>query len=258
MTQADEVETARPRLWWNAAFVVLMLGLTTLFAALGLWQWQRLAEKEALIVTVETRMARSPSDFPAAGQWAALDPEFYNYRPLTVTGRYVPDQTVLVFTSLGSGRGKYSGPGYWVMTPFAAEGGGTLFVNRGFVPQASGPAFATGGAVPPGTLTLSGIGRASEEASSFTPGADAANRIEWVRDTERLARFADSALAPFAPIYLDLPASDPGALPQGGETVVEFPNNHLGYALTWFGFALITPLLLAFWLFRRRPFTPAP
>ena len=42
-----------------------------------------------------------------------------------------------------------------------------------------------------------------------------------------------------------------GSLPQGGETVVEFPNNHLGYAITWFGFAVLTPVLLAFWIGRQ-------
>lgn len=258
MTGSEELETAAGpprRPWWNAAFVLLMLGLTAMFVALGLWQWQRLAEKDALIATVESRMTRNPSALPAAAEWPSLDSEFYSYRPLTVTGRYRPEETVLVFTSLAAARGKYAGPGYWVMTPFVLAEGGTLLVNRGFVPQDSGPAFAGGGATPEGTLTLTGIGRASEEAGSFTPGADSGNRIEWVRDTSRLARLVDPALSPIAPVYLDLPAGDPGALPQGGETVVEFPNNHLGYALTWFGFALITPILLAFWLFRRR--TPA-
>ncbi|MHB1104026.1 MAG: SURF1 family protein [Devosia sp.] len=255
MTGSEELDAApppRPRLWRDTAFAVLMLGLTALFAALGLWQWQRLAEKEALIATVESRMVRNPSALPTADQWSALDTEFYNYRPLTVTGRFLPDETVLVFTSLASAQGKYSGPGYWVMTPFAFEGGGTLFVNRGFVPQQFGPAFVEGGAVPQGMLTLTGVARASEEAGGFTPGADPDKRIEWVRNTARLARLVDPVLAPVAPLYLDLPAGDPGALPQGGETVVEFPNNHLGYALTWFGFALLTPILLAFWLFRRR------
>lgn len=255
MTETGGLEVAPPqrsrRVWWNAAFIVVMLGLTAIFAALGLWQWQRLAEKEALIATVASRMTRPPSDFPAVDQWAARDPDFYNYRPLTVTGSYVAQQTVLVFTSLGAARGRYSGPGYWVMTPFVLEEGGTLFVNRGFVPQDSGRAFAAGGPVPPGTITLTGIGRASEEPSSFTPGADGSNRIDWVRDAQRLGRLVDPALAPFAPIYLDLPAGDAGALPQGGETAVEFPNNHLGYALTWFGFALLTPMLLAVWLFGR-------
>lgn len=256
MTGIDQLEAVprrRQRFWWNGAFVVLMLGLTTLFTALGLWQWQRLAEKEALIAMVESRMARVPSALPAPEEWPALDTVFFNYRPLTVTGRFAPDETILVFTSLGAAKGNYSGPGYWVMTPFALEEGGTLFVNRGFVPQQSGPAFAGGGATPLGTLTLTGIARTSEEASSFTPGAETDKRVEWIRDTTRLARLVDPSLAPVAPVYLDLPAGDPGALPQGGETVVEFPNNHLGYALTWFGFALLTPILLAFWLFRRSP-----
>ena len=30
----------------------------------------------------------------------------------------------------------------------------------------------------------------------------------------------------------------PGGLPQGGETVVNFPNSHLGYAITWYGLAV--------------------
>ncbi|MDO8534518.1 MAG: SURF1 family cytochrome oxidase biogenesis protein, partial [Xanthobacteraceae bacterium] len=30
---------------------------------------------------------------------------------------------------------------------------------------------------------------------------------------------------------------NPGGLPQVGETLLVFPNNHLGYALTWYGLA---------------------
>jgi surfeit locus 1 family protein len=236
----------------SAIFVVLMLALTALFAGLGFWQWERLAEKQALIAAVESRLTLPPEHLPAVSEWEAIGPEFYDYRPLTVTGTYVPEGTVLVFTSLAGAKGEHSGPGYWVMTPFVVVGGGSVFVNRGFVPQASGPAFAGGGATPPGSITLTGIGRVSEKAGSFTPGTDVENRVEWVRNVERLARLAGPAAPPFAPVYLDLPAGDPGALPQGGETVVEFPNNHLGYALTWFGFALLTPVMLAFWLLRKR------
>lgn len=251
---AEAAPSSRPRRGrlGSSVFVAIMLVLTILFAGLGVWQWQRLGEKQALTAAVESRMSQPPAGFPATAEWDALAPEFYDYRPLTATGTYVPEATVLVFTSLGAAKGRYSGPGYWVMTPFALQAGGTLFVNRGFVPQASGPAFAAGGATLPGEITLTGIGRASEEVGSFTPGADVENRVEWVRNVERLALLADLELAPFAPIYLDLPAGDAGALPQGGETVVEFPNNHLGYALTWFGFALLTPVMLVFWLLRRR------
>jgi surfeit locus 1 family protein len=30
---------------------------------------------------------------------------------------------------------------------------------------------------------------------------------------------------------------NPGGWPEGGKTVVDFPNNHLQYAITWFGLA---------------------
>jgi surfeit locus 1 family protein len=61
----------------------------------------------------------------------------------------------------------------------------------------------------------------------------------------------DPALTPFAPFYVDLPAGAPGQLPQGGETVVSFPNNHFGYALTWYGFAIVALVMLVFWLWRQ-------
>jgi surfeit locus 1 family protein len=69
---------------------------------------------------------------------------------------------------------------------------------------------------------------------------------------------ADADLTPLAPIFVDLPAGEAGALPQGGETVLTFTNNHLGYAITWFGFALITPILLLVWLLAQRRPRKAP
>jgi surfeit locus 1 family protein len=138
------------------------------------------------------------------------------------------------------------------MTPLRNDGGGIVWVNRGFVPQPQAPAFSSGGSTPTGTVTLTGIARAPEEITGFTPGPDAKKRIDYVRDPDRLAALADPALTPVAPIYVDLPAGDAGALPQGGETTVFFPNNHLGYAMTWFGFALLTPILLIVWVVRQR------
>ncbi len=69
---------------------------------------------------------------------------------------------------------------------------------------------------------------------------------------ERLADMVDPALAPFAPFYVDLLAGPPGQLPQGGETVITFPNNHLGYAITWYGFAVVALVMLGAWAWRHR------
>lgn len=235
------------------AFAVLMLGLTVVFGALGFWQLQRLNEKEALVARVAERMNDEPVPFPGAADWANLDPQDYDYRPVTVSGRFVSGATVLVFTSLPDARGASGGPGYWVMTPLALEGGGTIFVNRGFVPQQAGNDRSRLEPMNPAASPLrwTGLARRAEEPGSFTPAPDTAGGIDWIRNPARLAVLAGIE-GPVAPLYLDLPAGGAAGLPQGGETVVSFPNNHLGYAITWFGFALLTPVMLVVWLRRAR------
>ena len=115
-----------------------------------------------------------------------FDPDTYQFRQITIAGHFSHDQAVRVFTSLSDAKGKYDGAGYWVMTPFALDGGGTVFVNRGFVPQQVAATYIDDKAGPMGEQTLTGIGLESEAAGSFTPGPDGPNRIEWVRDISRL------------------------------------------------------------------------
>jgi surfeit locus 1 family protein len=245
--------------WLFWGFIGFMLALMVLFTALGIWQVERLGEKEHLIANVASRMTLPPERLPPVEEWASFDAEAWNFRHVTVSGTFRPMETVLVFTSLADQHGRFSGPGYWVMTPLELAAGGTVFVNRGFVPQDSAEAFAAGGVVEPSLVSFTGIARASEEIGSFTPSPDAAKRVEWVRNMERLAALAGPVPRPVAPIYIDLPASGDGALPQGGETMVSFPNNHLGYAITWFGFATLVPFLLWFWARRQRqPRPPQP
>lgn len=247
-------EATVPRRGWSFwTFIVLMLALMALFVALGTWQVRRLAEKEQLIASVASRFELAPVALPPVEEWPAFDSEAWAYRPVKLTGSYLPAQTVLVFTSLADANGPLSGPGYWVMTPLVLSGeDGVVFINRGFVPQEQGQAFVSGGAAEVGEVTLTGIARSPEPASGFTPQPDTARRIDWVRDPARLTALAGPLPGPVAPIYVDLPAGPPGALPQGGETVVSFPNNHLGYAITWFGFAALIPPLLWFWVRRQR------
>ena len=243
-----------PLLRWS--FVALMIALTAVCCWLGVWQMHRLAEKDALISAVAERLSLPPIPVPPQGTWSALDLEKLNFSAVSLTGQFRNEQAVTVFTSLVDGKGPASGPGYWVVTPFVLDGGGTVFVNRGFVPEAMQEAALSDPGAPQGEVTITGLLRPAETAGWFVPEANTSDRIEWVRDPARLAKLVDPALAPFAPFYVDQSAGPPGMLPQGGETVVEFPNNHLGYAYTWFGFAIITPIMLGFWLWRQRRVKP--
>lgn len=234
------------------AFVAVMLALAAVCAWLGTWQMQRLAEKEALIAAVDARLDADPIPVPTAETWPTLDVEALNFQPVTLTGSFRYNQTMTVFTSLANARGPAEGVGFWVVTPFVLADGGAVFVNRGFVPEDFQEAAVTDAEGDREQVTVTGLLRTGEEPSILTPGPNTSDRIEWVRDPERLAQMVDPALAPFAPFYVDLPAGEPGELPQGGETVIEFPNNHLGYAYTWYGFAIVAAVMLGFWLARQR------
>lgn len=253
MTQA----VRRGLRWTDWLFAILMLVLAVTCLFLGNWQMARLAEKEALMAAVDSRLSSAPVPAPGVDQWTGLDLDAWNFQPVTLTGAYRYTQTVTVFTSLADPRGRFSGPGYWVVTPFALEDGGTIFVNRGFVPQELQEQAALGDlhGDDPGIVTIAGLFRPGEQVGFMAPEPDMSDRIEWVRNPERLAAMVDPALAPIAPFYVDLPAGGAGDLPQGGETVVSFTNNHFGYALTWYGFAIVALVMVGYWLWRqaRRP-----
>lgn len=243
-----EPQRERPR--WG--FVVVILAIAAICAGLGTWQLFRLAEKQEQIARIEQRSSQPAESLPPVAEWVGFDPEVWDYRHTRLTGTFRNDQTILVFTALSDPRGKQEGPGYWVVAPLVLTSGGVVYVNRGFVPESLKVSFADGGPVESGEQTVSGILRRPEAANMFTPGVDRANRIEWVRDPSRFAGISDASLTPVLPAYLDADAGEPGALPQGGETVFDVPNRHFEYALTWFGLAGVALVMLGSWLFARR------
>lgn len=244
----DTPQIERPRL----GFVVLILVLVLVCVGLGTWQMMRLAEKEAQIARIEDRADQPSSPLPAIAEWTAFDPEAWDYRRTTLSGTFVPEQTILVFTSLEGARGPESGPGYWVLTPLVRSEGGTVWVNRGFIPDRVKRIFADGGAPEPGQVSVSGLMRKPEAANAFTPGTDMENRVEWIRNPARFSAISDAALAPVLDAYLDADANVDGGLPQGGETKFDLPNRHFEYALTWYGLAAAALAMLGVWLFGRR------
>ena len=51
-----------------------------------------------------------------------------------------------------------------------------------------------------------------------------------------------------APFYIDQEAPvPPGGAPLPGKIEVHLPDNHLGYAITWFGLATVMGIAFAVW-----------
>lgn len=240
---------ARPRgglLWPTLGCLVAVLVLS----GLGTWQLRRLAWKTVLLDTIEQRTTRAPVPLPPPAEWSRLDPADYAYRHVTLTGSFSHDREARVFRPLAEPRGRYSGLGDLILTPFRLASGGTVIVNRGFVPEDRlEPATRLAGQVA-GEVTITGLMREPESRNPFTPADQPQDRLWFTRDPASIA--AALELGAVAPFTIDQDAAAlPGGLPQGGETVLAVPNNHLSYALTWFGLAVAVVAVYGAALWRR-------
>ena len=216
----------------------LALAMFALLCGLGLWQLERLAWKETLLARIRDRVAAAPAALPSQDAWAGLAPDAYDYRHVAAHGTYDHAREALVFRGSGDGKPGGAGPGYLVLTPLQLSGGGTVIVNRGFVPLAKkDPAARAAGQIA-GEVAVAGLMRPPEPRNPFTPADNPAAGEWYTRDPVLIA--AHFGLGGAAPFTLDADAAPapPGGLPQGGATVTDVPNNHLSYALTWFGLAL--------------------
>ena len=204
----------------------LSLAGIAVFVSLGVWQVERRAWKLDLIDKVDRRIHAAPAAIPGPRQWPAINARDDAYRHVRVRGRFVAHKDTLVkaVTTLGGG--------YWVVTPLQTADGATVLINRGFV-----PADRRGDVVPPpGEVEVSGLLRVTEPGGAFLRANDPAAERWFSRDVQAIARTRD--LTDVAPFFIDADASAEGrGEPVGGLTVVSFPNNHLVYALTWFGLA---------------------
>ena len=219
---------------------IFALAVFAVLVSLGNWQVSRLAWKEDLIARANARPKEPVQPLPAVSDWASFDVAEGEYRPFKLTGHFLNGKEALVFTSLPDPKGEFGGPGFWVVTPFALSEGGTVFVNRGFVPQGRQLPKDRGEALSDEPTDVIGLMRPSETRGTFTPADRPDENVFYARNVSDLAA-AKGISEPVAPFTIDLIASEtpPGGLPQAGETRMSFTNNHLQYAITWYGLAAV-------------------
>jgi surfeit locus 1 family protein len=210
-------------------FTVLMLLALSVLVGLGVWQLERLQWKEGLIAKIEARTRAQPIGLNDAAAMAeeGRDPSYYRVR---VSGRFDHAKERYLF-AVSEGRG-----GWHVIAPLKTVDGETVLIDRGFVPDSlKDPSARREGEVQD-VVTVTGIVRLPETRHTFTPDNEPeANRWFW-RDLESMARSMFPAEpVRLAPFFLEADKGEgPGGWPEGGQTRLDLPNNHLQYAVTWF------------------------
>jgi surfeit locus 1 family protein len=215
--------------------------------SLGMWQLDRKAWKEGLIAIIGQRLSASPVALPAASEWPQLTAARDEFLRVAVAAEFLHDREAEVYTIGSTMRDGTSAPGYWIFTPARLGDGAVVMVNRGFVPEGrQNPATRQEGEVR-GPVNMVGILRWPESPGFFTPAADPARNIWFSRDSNAIAAAKGVSAAPF---YVELESPDPpGGLPRTGRLHATLPNNHLGYAMTWLGLALVLAGVYGTWLF---------
>jgi cytochrome oxidase assembly protein ShyY1 len=228
-------------------FTALILAL---LIGLGVWQLQRRAEKHTLIAALTERLDAVPGAPPPAAQWNALTPARDEFRRVRFSATYDSRPDAMVYSSGSAVRTDISGPGTWAFLPARLPSGETIVINAGFVQNTmqdraqedrAVTRLVTGAAV-----TLTGYIRFPESAGTLTPAENLAKRLWFTRDHLVMAKAL--GWGEVAPFYVDLETPVPeSGIPKPGPLEVHLKDDHLQYAITWFGLAAAVLIAFAMW-----------
>lgn len=221
-----------------------------ILVGLGVWQLQRKVWKENLIAAMTTRLTETPQPLPPAAQWGALTADADEFRRIGFSATFVPGQEALVYTPGSALRTDIKGPGYFVFAPAKLADGRIVVVDRGFVPLDRKAVATRAAGEPSGPMNVVGVLRWPETRGMFTPADDVKGNVWYLREPAAMA--AARHWGDVAPFYVDQESPvPPGGLPLPGKIVVNLPDNHLQYAITWFGLAAGLVGVYGYWLFGR-------
>ena len=240
-------------------FGVFTLVMVALFVGLGVWQLQRRLEKHALIAALTERLAVAPGSLPSPAQWSSLTPARDEFRRVSFPAvyQYAPD--AMVYSSGSAVRDDISGPGTWAFMPARLPTGEIVVINAGFVQNTMQEREQQDRAVTrlitTAPVMLSGYIRFPEAAGVLTPPENLAKRLWFTRDHLAMSRAlgwgADGR--PVAPFYIDLEQPVPASgIPKPGPLQVHLKDDHMQYAITWFGLAGAVVIAFGIWLLGQR------
>lgn len=211
---------------WTIAALLAFAG----FIALGNWQVRRLGWKLHLIAEVHSRVHAPVVPAPGPPQWPRIDAGHEQYLHVRVSGKFLNQDEVLVH---GTSRLGY---GYWVMTPLRTTRGFIVLINRGYIPSSLPGAAGFRSMRRPGdAVTITGLLRLTEPHGGFLRPNRPRKHLWYSRDVTAISTALGLPLKNVAPYFIDAAAqTDTHDWPVGGMTVIHFPNNHLGYAITWY------------------------
>jgi len=216
-----------PRVW--PVVLLSLIGFAFLMT-LGLWQVQRLQWKEGLLAQLAAKAAAQPVDLATAESMAARG-EDLEFTKVRFRASFKHDAWMKMISAYQGGQG------WTIITPAIESDGYAVIVDRGRLPGQRLEHFDK----PQGEQELTGVIRTYARGQGyFDPQNDPRGNYWYWWDIP--AMLAASELPPglksFPYAVQLLPGGNASAeFPEPPPPRTELSNNHLGYAITWFGLA---------------------
>jgi surfeit locus 1 family protein len=217
----------------------MLMTTVMLLALLGLgsWQVQRLLWKSALLDQIARAEAAAPVPLP---------PEPREFTKVAATGKFLVGRSSTFGAEVRRMRTGVE-MGAHLIEPLQLNNGSILLVDRGWVPQLPIQRIDQ----PEGVVTVTGYIRYGETAHWFSPGDEEMVRRFYTLDPEKIGAAAGFAnVLPFVLVALGGISSPDGLvaqLPDPARQLPRPPNNHLSYAITWYGLAAALLAIFISW-----------
>jgi surfeit locus 1 family protein len=202
----------------------ILLGLSglILLCSLGIWQIGRMYEKRAQLDEMTAGITT-----PAVAVPATYDPETDRFRPVTVAGDFTGERLYVI-----SGKPDV-GAGVRVISVLQTDTGRRLLIDRGFLLDQDKQRVLTQQRV-----ELIGNMMWPRDANEYTPPPDAKTGLWFARDAEKMA-----ALLNTEPLMIVARTDTGDGIEPVPVNTASIPNDHWGYAITWFSLAFVWALM---------------
>ena len=213
---------------WPTIFSILIFAMLISF---GTWQVKRLFWKEALIENYLTQSQSNPIIDPAQLE----KPSINEFKSISISGYFLHKNEIYI-----TGKTYEGNAGFHVVTPFKMENNKIILVNRGWVSESYKNPNKRKFSLTKGLVKLKGIIRHPQKKGYFVPENDGQNGFWFTIKPNQIFQFINITSYPIIEkYYIDaLRIGEKLTLPIGVDGKPKFRNQHLSYAITWYGLAL--------------------
>ncbi len=233
----------------RAAILVVGLLVAGICSRLGIWQLQRLDDRNERNRRAEQQLARPalPLD-PMAAPNIVAHPDAYRFRSVVATGRFDLTRELVVIA-----RAHHGVPGVHVVTPLLLDDSLAVLVERGWLPSPDGRTVQPPLAPERPQATVEGVLLLVDGRSGAIAAGDSWPRRVMSPDPELVEPWYPYRLVP---LLLRRRAPPVGSSLRSVDLPPLSGGPHLSYAVQWFGFAAIALVGSIVFFVRRGDDTP--